>query len=83
MDAARKLKRSRLEAAGESGCRMDRLLTGRQVAKRLRISASFAYALMRRGAIPTVLVGKRLRVCRRDLERYIRQRAAGKDSTGS
>ena len=47
------------------------LLNGDQVAARLNISRSFAFQLMRRGDIPTVRIGRCVRVRPEDLERYI------------
>jgi excisionase family DNA binding protein len=52
----------------------EKLLKGSDVAEKLHVSLSFAYSLMRRGDIPTVRMGRLLRVHPEDLERYIRER---------
>jgi excisionase family DNA binding protein len=49
----------------------NRLLTADDVAERLRISRSFAYALMSRGEIPPVRLGRAVRVRPQDLEEFI------------
>lgn len=49
----------------------DILLTGNDVARILNVSRSFAYILMRRGEIPTVRIGRSVRVRPGDLERFI------------
>jgi excisionase family DNA binding protein len=48
-----------------------RLLTGDEVADLLNISRSFAFALMKRGEIPTVKLGRAVRVRPQDLEEFI------------
>jgi excisionase family DNA binding protein len=50
-----------------------RLLTGREVARKLNISKSFAFLLMQRGEIPTVHLGRLVRVRQEDLEQFIEQ----------
>ena len=47
------------------------LLTGEDVAKILKISRSFAYHLMNSGQIPTVRLGRSVRVRPQDLLAYI------------
>jgi excisionase family DNA binding protein len=47
------------------------LLTASQVAEILNTSKSFAYALMNKGEIPVVRLGKSVRVRQEDLEEYI------------
>ena len=47
------------------------LLNSGQVAKALGVSKSFAYALMRRGELPVVRMGRAVRVRPQDLEDYI------------
>ena len=47
------------------------LLTAEQVAERLNISLSQAYTLMRRGEIPTVKLGRSVRVREEDLNQFI------------
>ncbi len=52
----------------------EQLLKIDEVASLLQVSRSFAYRLMQRGDIPTVRVGKAIRVLPRDLEQYIQKR---------
>jgi excisionase family DNA binding protein len=52
-----------------------RLLKGAEVAKILQVSKAHAYVLMKRGEIPTVRIGKIVRVKLEDLERYINEKA--------
>jgi excisionase family DNA binding protein len=49
----------------------DRLLNAAEVAKRLGISKAKAYQLMLRGEIPTVRMGRNVRVRPQDLEVFI------------
>ena len=49
----------------------DPLLMGDDVARILNISRSFAFQLMQRGEIPTVRLGRSVRVRPADLERFI------------
>ena len=49
----------------------DRLLTIEEAAVRLHISPRHAYALCRRGVIPTVAVGRRVRISPDRLEEFI------------
>jgi len=49
-----------------------RLLRSDEVAEVLQISRSMAYALMKRGDIPTVRIGTSVRVRPEDLDRYIK-----------
>ncbi len=49
----------------------DTLLKGDDVAKILNVSRSFAFQLMQRGEIPTVRLGRAVRVRPSDLERFI------------
>lgn len=51
--------------------RIDALLKAEEVAEILNISRSFAFQLMRRGEIPTVRLGKSVRVRPADLQQYI------------
>ena len=53
----------------------ENLLKGGQVAEILHVSLSFAYLLMKRGDIPTVRIGKLIRVRQADLDRYIQERS--------
>jgi len=58
------------------------VLTVPEVAAELQIPASTVYDLIRRGEIPSVRVGKRIRVPKRRLEAWIngRQGAAAYDA---
>ncbi len=49
----------------------DALLKGDDVARILNVSRSFAFQLMQRGEIPTVRLGRAVRVRPSDLERFI------------
>jgi excisionase family DNA binding protein len=49
----------------------DRLLDSRQIAVILCISRSYAYLLMRNGTLPTVRMGRVVRVRERDMDRYL------------
>lgn len=49
------------------------LLTGTEVAQRLRISRAKVYMLIQRGEIPSVKMGRNVRVRQRDMEEYIRR----------
>jgi excisionase family DNA binding protein len=48
-----------------------RLLKSEEVAAILKISRSMAYAIMKRGDIPTVRIGSSVRVRPEDLDKYI------------
>jgi excisionase family DNA binding protein len=54
----------------------EHLLKSEEVARKLHVSRSFAYLLMKRGDIPTVRIGTAVRVRPRDLEQYISERAS-------
>jgi excisionase family DNA binding protein len=47
------------------------LLTGKDVAHLLKISSSQAYKIMRRGELPSVHIGKSIRVKPEDLDAFI------------
>ena len=47
------------------------LLTAREIARRLSVSRSEAYLLMTRGELPTVRIGRAVRVSERDLDEWI------------
>lgn len=49
------------------------LLTGTEVARQLRISRAKVYWLIQRGEIPSVRMGRNVRVRQRDIEEYIRR----------
>ncbi len=48
-------------------------LTGTEVAQRLRISRAKVYWMIQRGEIPSVKMGRNVRVRQRDMEEYIRR----------
>lgn len=47
------------------------LLTGEEIAKILNVSRAYAYQLMRQRMIPTVKIGRSVRVRQEDLEQFI------------
>jgi excisionase family DNA binding protein len=47
------------------------LLTGEEIAKILHVSRAYAYQLMRLKQIPTIKIGRSVRVRPEDLERFI------------
>jgi excisionase family DNA binding protein len=51
--------------------RIEKLLKGNEVARLLNVSRSFAYLLMQTGHIPTVRLGRSIRVRPQDLVEYI------------
>ena len=52
-----------------------RLLNIREVAEILHVSRSLVYLLLKCGDIPTVRIGRMIRVRPEDLERYIHERS--------
>ena len=52
----------------------ERLMKPADVADILQVSRAMAYKLLQQGEIPTVRIGKSVRVRRADLERYIHER---------
>jgi excisionase family DNA binding protein len=52
---------------------MRKLLKGNEVADYLNVSRSQAYTLMQKGIIPTIRLGKNIRVNMEDLENFIDQ----------
>ena len=52
----------------------ERLLKPADVAEILQVSKAHAYVLMKRGEIPSVRIGKIVRVRLEDLERYINEK---------
>ena len=52
----------------------ERLLKPAEVADILQVSRAMAYKLLNQGEIPSVRIGKSVRVRRADLERYINER---------
>ncbi|MBU2611883.1 MAG: helix-turn-helix domain-containing protein [Chloroflexi bacterium] len=53
-----------------------RLLKSDEVAEILQVSKALVYVLLKRGEIPSVRIGKVVRVRLEDLERYINEKAA-------
>ncbi len=51
--------------------KIEKLLKGNEVARLLNVSRSFAYLLMQTGHIPTVRLGRSIRVRPQDLVEYI------------
>ncbi len=49
------------------------LLTGTEVAQRLRISRAKVYWLIQRGELPSVRMGRNVRVRQQDIDEYIRR----------
>jgi putative molybdopterin biosynthesis protein len=52
-----------------------RLLKSDQLAAILQVSKAQVYVLLKRGEIPSVRIGKNVRVRLEDLERYINEKA--------
>ena len=50
---------------------LSKLLRGKDVAEILNVSIPFAYRMMRRGDIPTIRLGRSVRVRVEDLETFI------------
>ena len=73
----------KIEGKGEYGKRIQKggeimtveevLLTGTEVAQRLRISRAKVYLLIQRGEIPAVKMGRNVRVRQQDIEEYVRR----------
>ena len=55
---------------------MSKLLKVDEVAEQLNISKSFAYSLMKTGQLPSVRLGRSVRVHPRDLKEYIERNTA-------
>ncbi len=53
--------------------KIEKLLKGNEVARLLNVSRSFAYLLMQTGTIPTVRLGRSIRVRPQDLAEYIEE----------
>ena len=53
--------------------KIEKLLKGNEVARLLNVSRSFAYLLMQTGTIPTVRLGRSIRVRPQDLLEYIEE----------
>jgi excisionase family DNA binding protein len=52
---------------------INRLLTGSEIASILNVSKAFAYQLMRNGEIPTVRLGRAVRVRPEDLQAFVKK----------
>jgi excisionase family DNA binding protein len=57
---------------------ISRLLRGKEVAQILNVSKAFAYRLMAEGEIPTVRLGRSVRVRPEDLEQFIAEQISQK-----
>ncbi len=55
----------------------DRLLTADEVAEKLSIGLSTAYMLLQRGDLPSVRIGRSVRVRPEDLRRFVLARREG------
>jgi excisionase family DNA binding protein len=55
----------------EGNSQFSNLLTGEEIAKILHVSRAYAYQLMRHRIIPTVKIGRSVRVRPVDLEEFI------------
>ena len=58
---------------------LNKLLRGKDVANILNISKAFAYELMAAGKIPTVRLGRSVRVRPQDLDKYIETSVSQRD----
>ena len=56
-------------------------LRAEEVARRLRVGRSTAYKMMASGELPTIRIGRLLRVPLEDLRRWMEQRQAAMDET--
>lgn len=61
---------------------LETLLTGGQVAMILNVSRSYAFLLMQRGVIPTVRMGRSVRVRPADLAQFIQQNHSNGSADG-
>jgi excisionase family DNA binding protein len=55
----------------ETNSQFTNLITGEEIAKILHVSRAYAYQLMRQKLIPTVKIGRSVRVRPADLEEFI------------
>ena len=55
----------------ETNSQFTNMMTGEEIAKILHVSRAYAYQLMRQKLIPTVKIGRSVRVRPEDLERFI------------
>ena len=61
-----------METKLNQGTSFGKLLKANDVAELLNVSRSFVYALMQSGHLPTVQIGRSVRVRPEDLEEFIR-----------
>jgi excisionase family DNA binding protein len=66
---------SQLPVVAREPSTSNNLLKGLEVAERLGISKAKAYQLMQRKEIPTVCMGRSVRVRQQDLEEFIKRQA--------
>ena len=59
---------------------MNKLLNAQEISHILNVSLPYAYSLMRRGEIPTVRMGRSVRVREQDLNKYIIKNLTSKDT---
>jgi excisionase family DNA binding protein len=55
----------------ETNSQFTNLMTGEEIAKILHVSRAYAYQLMRQRIIPTVKIGRSVRVRPEDLQQFI------------
>jgi excisionase family DNA binding protein len=55
----------------ETNSQFTNLMTGEEIAKILHVSRAYAYQLMRQKLIPTVKIGRSVRVRPEDLQQFI------------
>jgi len=60
---------------------MEKLLTLKEVAERLRVGRTTVWKLRRSGALPTVRIGRKVLVDARDLEAFIQERKSRRVKT--
>ncbi|HEX2241583.1 MAG TPA: helix-turn-helix domain-containing protein [Actinomycetota bacterium] len=58
-----------------AGARLDDLLTVGEVAQIMRVSNMTVYRLIKSGQLAAIRVGKNYRIRRRDVDRYLSERA--------
>ena len=69
----------RVGSGAESPPVMGRFLTVAEVARQLRVSNMTVYRLIKAGQLGAIRVGKNYRIRRRDVERYLADRAVWVD----
>lgn len=58
-----------------------KFLTAKDIATLFKVSKAFAYKLIAQGVIPSVRIGKSVRVRSEDLEKYIQDNLSGQPLT--